>query len=183
MKSDLCKKLLFLFFFSALTPFAVKADIVDSSAAGFTVRKTITIAKSSPMEVYRHLVDDVGKWWNSAHTYSRSAANLSIEDKAGGAFREKLADGGSVQHMTIVYAEPGKALRMTGGLGPLQGLAVNGSMTWSLSQTAGGTKLEVEYTVGGYRPGGMGSWAAPVDKVLSEQVTRLKHFIEYGKPE
>jgi hypothetical protein len=183
MKSGLRLKLPLLLLFSALMSPAARADIVDSSATGFTVKETVTIANSTPKEVYHHLVYDVGKWWNSSHTHSGSALNLSIDDKAGGSFQEKLADGGSVQHMAVVYAAPGKVLRMTGGLGPLQGLAVSGSMTWSISQTKDGIQVEVVYSVGGYRPGGMASWAGPVDKVLSEQIARFRHFVENGKPE
>jgi hypothetical protein len=37
------------------------------------------------------------------------------------------------------------------------------------------------YTVTGYMPAGMNTWAAPVDSVLTEQFTRLKSLIETGK--
>jgi hypothetical protein len=94
-----------------------------------------------------------------------------------------LEGGGSVRHLVVVYAEPGKTLRMAGALGPLQSMAVAGSLTWSLSKADNGTKAELTYTVGGYSPGGLQSLAAPVDKVLLNQLTRLKNYVETGKPE
>jgi hypothetical protein len=36
--------------------------------------------------------------------------------------------------------------------------------------------------VTGYLPAGMNTWAAPVDSVLTEQVTRLKNYVERGDP-
>jgi hypothetical protein len=161
----------------------IRAGIVDSTANGFTVKSTVTIVGSTPDEVYRRMVKEVGRWWNSAHSWSGDARNLSIDDRAGGGFREKLKNGGSVQHLTVVFADPGKILRMTGGLGPLQSLAVAGSMAWSLTKAANGTTVEFSYAVGGYRPGGLSSLAVPVENVLSEQLTRLKNFVEKGKPD
>jgi hypothetical protein len=35
----------------------------------------------------------------------------------------------------------------------------------------------------GYLPAGMNTWAVPVDTVLTQQFTRLKSFVETGKPE
>jgi hypothetical protein len=85
-------------------------------------------------------------------------------------------------HMEIVFVAPGKALGMTGGLGPLQSMATAGSMEIRLSPAEGGTKLEATYAVTGYIPAGMNTWAAPVDSVLKEQFTRLKSYIERGDP-
>jgi hypothetical protein len=80
--------------------------------------------------------------------------------------------------MEVVNAMPGKALVMLGGLGPLQSLATAGSLTVAFSAAEGGTKLEATYAVNGYVAGGMAKWAAPVDGVIGEQMTRLRNFIE-----
>lgn len=113
------------------------------------------------------------------HTFSGDSHNLS---KAMGCFCEKLADGGSVRHLEVVYADPGKQLVFSGALGPLQSIAAAGSMTIQLDGAAGaGTKLGVVYTVAGYLPAGMNTWAAPVDSVLTKQFTRLKSLVETGK--
>jgi hypothetical protein len=155
----------------------VTAEVKDSSAIGFTIQDTVIIA-TEPSDVYHSLVVDVGRWWNSAHTFSGNANNLSIDDRAGGCFCEKLENGGSVRHLEVVFADPGKTLRMIGGLGPLQAMAVTGSMTWSFSKIDTVTNVKVTYSVGGYRPGGLQKMAPLVDKVMFEQLTRLKEYIE-----
>ena len=53
------------------------ADVVDSSAGGFTV-KTVVQISAPAMNVYRALVDRVWAWWESSHTFSGSASNLSL---------------------------------------------------------------------------------------------------------
>jgi len=156
-----------------------RAEVADSSASGFTVKTTLQI-KAAPEEVYRRLIHP-GDWWSSAHTFSGDARNLSIEERAGGCFCEKLPKGGGVRHMEVVNADPGKLLRMTGALGPLQSMAATGSMSIQLSGNSnGGTKLDVTYAVAGYLAGGMNALAAPVDGVVAEQFTRLKNLIEQG---
>jgi hypothetical protein len=77
---------------------------------------------------------------------------------------------------------PGKVLGMTGALGPLQSIAATGNMEIRLSPAEGGTRLELVYNVTGYLPAGMNTWAVPVDAVLTEQVTRLKNYVERGDP-
>jgi len=156
---------------------SVRAEVKDSSADGFTIQDSVIIAEN-PNDVYNSIVDDVGLWWDSSHTISGNAENLSIDDKAGGCFCEKLENGGSVRHLEVVFVEPGKTLRMIGGLGPLQSMAVTGSMTWSLSKTDDGTNVKVIYCIGGYRPGGLQKIAPLVDKVIFEQLTRLKVYMK-----
>src|ERR1043166_8608922 len=103
------------------------AAVVDSAANGFTVKVTVTI-QAAPDEVYQKLVRNVGEWWNPEHTFSRDAHNLSIDDKPLGCWCEKLGNNGGVRHMQVITAAPGKALVFAGGMGPLQSLAVTGSM-------------------------------------------------------
>jgi uncharacterized protein YndB with AHSA1/START domain len=156
------------------------AEVADSGSNGFTIKTTLTI-QASPQEVYRQLIR-VGDWWDPQHTYSGDSHNLSIEEKPGGCFCEKLPNQGGVRHMQVVYVDPGKTVRMIGGLGPLQSMAVTGSMTIGLSPVGTGTKLELTYAVTGYAPGGIASLAAPVDSVLAQQFTRLKNYVEHGDP-
>lgn len=172
-------KLLIIVFLSGCC--TIHAEVIDSAANGFTVRGLVEVNTDSA-NVYRHLVKDIGKWWDPEHTFSGLSKNLSIDAKANGCFCEKLDNGGSVRHMTVVYAMPGKMLRMKGGLGPLQSLGVDGSLTFLLYQSGKGTAVEMSYAAGGYAPGGLQAWAKPVDKVLQNQLKRLKNFIETGKP-
>ena len=156
------------------------AEITDSGANGFTYKATLTI-KAPPDVVYRRVLE-VGNWWDSVHTFSGDAHNLTMDAKPMGCWCEKLPDGGGVRHMEFVAVMPGKMFVLTGGLGPLQSLAATGTMKFVLSPAGGDTKLEVTYTVGGYLPAGMNTLAAPVDGVLTQQFTRLKSYIEIGSP-
>lgn len=164
-----------------LTPASLRADIADSSAAGFTVKVTIHI-QATPGDVYRRLVYNVGDWWSPAHTFSGDSRALTIDNHAPGCFCEKLPNLGTASHMEVVMAAPGEKLVMRGAMGPLQPLAVTGVMSIQLSPDAAATKLVVTYAAGGYLPTGLNSWAAPVDSVLTEQFTRLKNYVEHGDP-
>ena len=75
--------------------------------------------------------------------------------------------------MRVIYAEQGKALRMSGALGPLQADALTGTLTIALKPIDGGTRIMWEYVVGGYMRQWTGQTAPTVDKVLEEQVSRL----------
>jgi uncharacterized protein YndB with AHSA1/START domain len=158
-----------------------RADVVETTAAGFLVRQEATI-DSPPDKVYRALASEVGRWWNPEHTYSGDAANLSIDARPGGCFCEKLPDGGGVEHLTVAYIAPGKLLRLRGALGPLGGHGLAGSMTWSLAPAGTGTKVVLTYSVGGYMQGGFDKMAPAVSFVLGEQLGRLKSYVETGKP-
>lgn len=161
---------------------AVLALVSHAGPEGFGVRYELVI-KAPPEKVYAAAVREIGSWWDPAHTYSGDSKNLSIEARAGGCFCEKLPGGGGVQHMTVVYLAPGRAVRMTGGLGPLQSAGVAGSMAWTFTAAEGGTKLEISYNVGGSMPGGFEKVAPVVDGVLAGQFARLKSWVETGKPE
>jgi hypothetical protein len=141
------------------------AEVADSSANGFTVKVTSQL-QAAPADVYARIIK-VGEWWDSSHTYSQD-----------GCFCEKLPNGGGVQHMEVVLVIPGKLLRLRGGLGPLQGMATAGSMTFTLTPATGGTKLDLTYAVVGYSAQGLTSIAPAVDHVLSDQIARLKTYVE-----
>jgi uncharacterized protein YndB with AHSA1/START domain len=164
----------------AIAPQWLAADIVDSSATGFTVKETVNI-QAPPQDVYTRIFR-VSDWWSSAHTFSQDAHNLSMEDKVGGCFCEKLPNGGAVKHMEVVNMSPSKTIVLRGTLGPLQTMAATGSMQIQLTPADGGTKVEVTYAVGGYLAAGLNTWAGPVDGVLKQQFTRLKNAIEKGDP-
>jgi len=178
-----CRMLLAAFFCAALASTAgtTRAEVADSAANGFTVKLTLPV-RAPAREVYDAMVRDVGKWWNPSHTFSGDARNLRIDDKPSGCFCETLPGGGWVRHMEVVRVEAGKALVLTGALGPLQSLGAAGSLSIRLQPEGDGMKLDVTYAVGGYSPAGMNTWAAPVDSVITEQFTRLKQFVERGAP-
>lgn len=153
------------------------AEVIYQDAAGFAVQHHVKL-NLPPARVYQALSDEVGQWWLADHTYSGNAANLSIASKAGGCFCERWANK-EVQHLQVVFVDPPRLLRMTGGLGPLQEEAITGVMDWQLSPLEGemGTQFQLTYKVSGYRPGGMAGWAAPVDQVLGQQVASLAEYL------
>jgi hypothetical protein len=165
---------------AALASITLRADVIDSSPAGFTTRTSVEIG-AAPRAVYGALTTQVGRWWDPEHTWSGNPRNMSIEAQAGGCFCEKLDNGGSVVHMTVVLAEPAKTLRMSGALGPLQEQAVVGTMTWTLAAAGVHTRVDMTYAAGGYMRGGLEPVARIVDQVLGTQVQRLKRFIESGQ--
>ncbi|CAN7163279.1 hypothetical protein LJR164_000218 [Phenylobacterium sp. LjRoot164] len=159
---------------------SAQAEVADQGPAGFQVRHVVEIA-AAPAKV-RAAALDIGRWWNSSHTYSGDAKNLSID--AAGCFCEKLPDG-FVRHMTLAYSGP-DALRLAGALGPLATTGASGHLGLAFGKTSdpNKTQLTLTYDVGGYARGGLAqTWAAPVDGVLGEQVARLKTYVETGKPQ
>jgi hypothetical protein len=159
-----------------------RAEVIESSPTGFAVRNDARV-NAAPAVVYAVLTESIGRWWDPAHTFSHDSRNLSMEAKPGGCFCERLPERGGVEHLRVVYASPGKLLRLTGAIGPLQEAALAGTMTWTLSQAGDATRVELSYAVGGFRVGGFRDIAAVVDGVLRGQLLRLKAFVETGRPD
>ncbi len=158
--------------------FAVPAGaaVTDSTASGFEVSQTYTV--NAPADTVYDVLIHPADWWSSDHTFSGDAANLTLDPKAGGCWCERLPDGGSVDHMTVDYAQPDSVLRMEGGLGPLQETGASGHMTVQLAESNGVTTVSVVYDVGGYAKGGLDQLATPVDAVLGQQFANLKTVAE-----
>ena len=157
---------------------AARAEVTDKSAAGFEVVEKATIA--APMaKVYAAILTPSG-WWSSAHTFSGDARNLTL-DPAAGCFCEKLPRG-FVRHMEVVYADGASSVRLSGGLGPMQFTGASGHLGFALKPNGAMTDLTLTYDAGGYAKGGLAeTLSAPVDRVLGEQVGRLKKYVETGK--
>lgn len=162
-------RVLILLFLAAGSPAA--AEVRSSSPSSFALEWR-AVVPASPEQVYAQL-GRIGEWWDVAHSYSGKAENLSLELRAGSCFCERTDDGGSIEHMRVVYAAPASAVRMQGGLGPLQEEAVTGTFAWSLKPVAGGTEITQSYVVGGYVRGGADRFAPAVDQVLGGQFRRL----------
>lgn len=157
------------------------ADVVDAGPGGFSIRVALEV-NAAPSVVFRAASDQVAAWWDPAHTWSGSAANLSMDLRPGGCFCEKLPAGG-VQHLMVTYVDAPKTLRLSGGLGPLGALGAAGSLTWEFIEKTGRTDMVLRFNVGGYMPGGLNTLAPAVDQVLTGQMQRLKRFVETGRPE
>ncbi len=157
-------------------PFSVQADVSASASDGFQI-KIVKSIQTDATKVFDSLVNDVSKWWNADHTYSGKSENLSM-DLGKGCMYEQLPSGGFVRHMEIVFFQPGKTLRLTGGLGPLQEMGVAGAMTFSLTPNGKTTDLELTYNVSGSSTQQLDKIAPAVEKVLSEQLESLKRHCD-----
>ena len=166
----------------AATAGAARGEVVAVAADGFVSEHELVI-QGAPARVFQALTDEVRAWWDGNHSWSGDAANFSLDARAGGCFCEVLPGGGSVEHMRVVFVQPGKLLRLAGGLGPLQGMGVSGAMDFALSATEEGhTRVRYRYVVNGFVPGGLEPMAEPVDRVQLGQLQRLAAYVATGDP-
>jgi uncharacterized protein YndB with AHSA1/START domain len=156
-----------------------RADVVDSGPNGFQVKQTAEIA--APAAKVWAALGQVGRWWDSQHSWSQDAKNLTLDLRPGGCWCEALP-GGGVEHMRVIFALPDKTAVLDGTLGPLVFSGAVGHLAWRLAETDGHTTLTQTYFVGGYYPGGLDKLAPAVDGVMTEQIGRLKRYVETGKP-
>lgn len=164
----------------ALVALPAHAEVVESTSGGFVTRDA-AVVKASPKETWLALIAP-RNWWNSAHTWSGDAANLTLTPQAGGCFCERIPEvddpdritlEGSVEHMRVIQAYPERALRMQGALGPLQSEAVTGILTIAISEVEEGTRIVWEYVVGGHMRYEIPPISKAVDVVMSQQLAGL----------
>lgn len=152
------------------------ADVLDSGPDGFRIkveRKT----DATPEKIFDALINDFSKWWDPSHTYSGKAENLSMDlDKR--CMFEQLPGGGFVRHMEIVYYEPGKAMRLVGGLGPLQERGVSAALTIQIVENDEGSTIVMSYNVSGFAGFQLDKNAEAVDFVITDQLERLQKYLE-----
>jgi len=173
------KRLPFALALCAFAPLA-HAEVKESSADAFFLAYEGPVA--APTSKAYADITQIGKWWNSEHTYSGKSVNLTLKPEAGGCLCERWKDG-SVEHGEVLMAMPGKVLRLRTALGPLQERALTGILTFWLKNEDSATKLTVEYRVNGASTSGLDQLAPSVDEVLAEQVARLRRYIATGNPE
>lgn len=153
-----------------------RAEVTDRSAQGFEVVQVIE-TRAAPAAAWAAILKPAD-WWSSAHSWSGSAANLSM-DLSRGCFCEALPGGGSARHMAIVYNDNKSTLRLEGALGPLVLTGATSHLSLVVAPAGSGSKVTLTFDVGGYAKGGLAeTWAATVDTVLGEQMARLKAVLE-----
>ena len=153
----------------------IQSAASDSFAVAFSQRIDAT-----PTQAYSAL-SRIDQWWSSNHTYSGDAANLSLKAEAGSCWCERWS-GGSVDHGRVILVMRDKMLRVQTALGPLQGKAVTGVLTFQLKPAEKGTVLTLSYRVNGAAASALDKDAQAVNEVLGEQFARLVRFVETGKP-
>jgi uncharacterized protein YndB with AHSA1/START domain len=158
------------------------AEVTDSAENGFTTVHEVLV-NAPRARVWQAAIGEIGKWWSDDHTVNGNAGRMTIEGTPQGCFCETFENGGGVVHMNVTFVNPGTILRLTGGLGPLGLMGVNGNMTWEFFDALEGTTVRFTYVVGGYRPGGLTAIALPVDYVIGEALARLQAWVETGDPE
>jgi len=164
----------------ALSASALPA-VVETAPNSLAVESSVTVP-AGPDAAFSALTANVGEWWDSAHTWSGEARNLSLEPRAGGCFCEQLpAAGGSVQHGQVIFVQPGKLLRLDAALGPFQEMAVKGVLTFRLVAEGNGTRVTLNYRVFGAITMDPAKLAPMVDAMLAGQLQRFQAFVA-GKP-
>ncbi len=161
-------------------PAIAHAEASEVSPAGFLVVLQQEI-HAKPDDVYSD-IGKVEKWWNKVHTWSGDAANLSMQLTSGGCFCERW-DGGSAVHGQVVGLRKNTQVVLQSSLGPLQELAVNGILTFTMAPRGEGTILKLTYRVNGGPNSGLDKLAGPVNGVLTEQLHRLAAYAEKGAAE
>lgn len=156
----------------ALPALPAQAAVRDATPAGFTVENQVEVAANAD-ETWSALVAQVDRWWPRDHTWWGAEGRLSIDPRAGGCFCE-IAQDRQARHLEVVFVEPGKLLRLSGGLGPLQGMGLHGVLEFRLApREGGGTRVTLWYRAGGYTPDDLSAFAPVVDKVQAIQLRGL----------
>lgn len=157
-----------------------QAAVLDASPSGFTLENHADVPVDATT-AWKALVDDVGQWWPDDHTWWGDGARLSIDARAGGCFCEIHGDQ-QARHLEVVFVDPGRTLRLVGGLGPLQGLGVDGVLEFRLAPLeAGGTRITLWYRAGGYTPDDLSQFAPVVDRVQALQLGGLAELLRAGQ--
>src|SRR5690242_14956276 len=96
------------------------AEVTARSENGFTLSFERPVAASA--QAVLEAVALPAAWWSDAHTWSGSAANLSVDLRPGGCWCEALP-GGGVKHAEAVLVWPEQDMvRFDAPFGPLQGM-------------------------------------------------------------
>ena len=155
---------------------AASAEVVSRTADGFVLHQEITL-ETTPDDALVAL-GEVGRWWNGAHTYSGSGANLSLSLEAGGCLCEALADGTLFKHGRVTALDPATGAQLDAPLGPLKGKASRAQLSIAWVPADRGLSLVMTYEVQG---AGLGALAGPVDGVMGDQFARYARYVEYGE--
>jgi hypothetical protein len=163
----------------ALACASASAAVVDKSAAGFTVENSVVVPVDAKV-AWDGFVGHVDEWWPKDHSWWGAEGKFTIDPRAGGCFCE-TAGKRSAQHMVVSFVDPPGMMRMTGGLGPLQGMGLTGALEWTFTPAPGGTKITLRYVAGGYTTTDLVKFSAIVDKVQGIQLGGLAAFLQKRK--
>ena len=161
-----------------LLPFAAAADVKQPAADGAVIEHRFQVSASP--EVAWSALTHPERWWPADHTWSGSAANMRLRAEAGACFCENW-DGNSAEHGRVIMALPGKLLRISGALGPLQEMAVTGVLSIQLAAKDGGTEATVTYRLSGDASHKLDAFIPVVDKVVGQQFGSFASYASVQK--
>ncbi len=147
------------------------AEVVESSPERYVLKQQME-SSLSPPQLWKRLLEP-SSWWHPDHTYSGDSANLSLDAKAGGLWREDW-EGNSVFHGSILQVQTEKTLRLNAPFGPLQALAVN--VVWTINiepVESGGSLVTFDEIANGTAASKLDALAGAVDFVKTEAIKRL----------
>ena len=156
------------------------AEVVSAGPNGFEVRHSVNLV--IPQQKAFAAFGQVQDWWSKDHTYSGDASRMSLQLRPGGCFCERLDEDGGIEHMRVTYVQPGERAVLTGSLGPLLYEATTGVMDVKVERIAGGSRITMNYRAAGFAKGGAAEMAPIVDKVLGDQMKRLRVYAAGGAP-
>lgn len=159
---------------------ALHAEVKQSAPDAFVVEHKATL-KVAPEDAYI-AIGRIGQWWSPPHTWSGDPSNLTLELRAGGCFCERWS-GGEAEHMRVGFVQHNAVVRLLGGLGPLQGMGLTGTLELRIERDATGSAVTLNYRVSGDSLHQLTTLAPVVDGVLNEQFQRYGRFVETGSPE
>lgn len=169
-----------IMFLLAASPTQAEVTSVNSTGFALAFEKTV---QATPDDIYAAMTR-IGQWWDPDHSWEGKSENLYLDMSIGGCFCEKLSNGGGVEHLHLVYFAPGKEIRLTGGLGPLQGMGMGGAMVWTITPGEEGNTIKWTYSAHGHSTEETMKGLAPiVNQVQQQAFDRLVRFIETGSPE
>ena len=159
---------------AALSLFALPAaaEVVARTADSFTLRYAVD-SGIAPEKIGPSLAD-LPRWWDSAHTYSGSADNLSLDLMPGGCWCERLADGSDFDHGRTVSVTADSYV-FHAPFGPMRGKTTMAELTVTWPAANGGRSLTWTMVVEGP---GIGAMADAIDAVMGAGHRRWLIWLE-----
>jgi len=167
-----------LLLLSALMAAPASAEVIHSDPSSFVIKHRLIVPVDAETSFDALLHPE--RWWSPEHTWSGDAKNLSLEPRVRGCWCERWPDA-EVEHGRVIFIKKNAQLRLQGALGPLQDMAVNAVLDYTLTQGKDGTQIDMMYRVTGADSSQLDVVSSAVDNVMVQQMDRLKaHLILLG---
>ncbi len=152
------------------------AEVVSRTEDGFILRYRMSL-DTTPQDIIGAM-SRVGEWWDSDHTYSGDAGNISVDLTPGGCWCEAMPDAEPFRHGTTREVAAGHLL-FDAPFGPLNGKATKADLRVEWPAASRGHEITWTMTIEGP---GLGALAGPVDGVMGAGFGRFVRFLDTGEP-